>query len=56
MNISLKRPKKLRCRLLEREQGNPVDIRVPSGAAPGTAKVQVNGAYLPGTAFNLPVQ
>ncbi|MBL8227086.1 MAG: hypothetical protein JNL98_01360 [Bryobacterales bacterium] len=33
-----------------------VDIRVPSGATPGTAKVQVNGAYLPGAVFNLPVR
>jgi uncharacterized protein (TIGR03437 family) len=33
-----------------------VDIRVPSGVAPGTAKLQVNGAYLPGAAFDLPLQ
>ncbi len=33
-----------------------VDIRVPSGVAPGTAKLQVNGAYLPGVAFQLPVR
>ncbi len=33
-----------------------VDIRVPSGVTPGTAKVQVNGAYLPGASFNLPVR
>ena len=33
-----------------------VDIRVPSGVTPGTAKVQVNGAYLPGASFDLPVR
>ena len=33
-----------------------VDILVPSGLAPGTAKLQINGGYLPGVAFNLPVQ
>lgn len=33
-----------------------VDVRVPAGLAPGTAKLQVNGAYLPGVAFSLPVE
>ena len=33
-----------------------VDIRVPSGVAPGTAKLQVNGAFLPGVPLNLPLQ
>ena len=33
-----------------------VDIRIPSGLAPGAAKLQLNGAYLPGLPSNLPVQ
>lgn len=33
-----------------------VDIRVPSGVGPGTARLQLNGAYLPGVTFNLPLQ
>ncbi|HKE25467.1 MAG TPA: hypothetical protein VKB88_24075 [Bryobacteraceae bacterium] len=32
-----------------------VDVRVPSGLAPGAGKLQVNGAYLPGAAFTLPM-
>lgn len=33
-----------------------VDVRVPGGLAPGTAKLQVNGAYLPGLLFQLPIR
>jgi hypothetical protein len=33
-----------------------VDVRLPSGIAPATAALQLNGAYLPGLPFNIPVQ
>jgi hypothetical protein len=33
-----------------------VDIRMPGGLTPGTAKLQVNGAYLPGVETSIPVQ
>ena len=33
-----------------------VDVRLPSGVAPGMATLQLNGAYLPGVPFNIPVQ
>ena len=33
-----------------------VDVRVPGEVGPGTAKLQVSGAYLPGQLFNIPVR
>jgi hypothetical protein len=32
-----------------------VDVRLPGGLASGAARLQLNGAYLPGVVFSLPV-
>jgi hypothetical protein len=33
-----------------------VDVRLPGGVAPGTARLRLNGAYLPGLPFEIPVR
>jgi uncharacterized protein (TIGR03437 family) len=33
-----------------------LDVRVPGGIAPGMVDLKVSGAYIPGSAFRIPVQ